>query len=48
MRIHPVFHILLLELALANAKLETMLEIETDQHEYEVETILDKKKFGNT
>ena len=47
-RIHPVFHISLLELAPANAKLETILEIEINQHEYEVKTILDKKKFGNT
>ena len=48
MRIHLVFYISLLELVLTNAKLETTLEIETDQYEYEVKTILDKKKFGNT
>ena len=46
MRIHPVFHISLLEPAPKNAQIETNLEVETDQHTYEVETILDKRRVG--
>ena len=47
-RIHPVFYISLLEPAPRNAQIETNLEVETDQHTYDVEAILDRKKFGNT
>ena len=44
MRIHPVFHVSLLEPAPQNAELETEVELEND--EYEVEEILDHQKFG--
>ena len=40
MRIHPVFHISLLEPAPRNAKLQTNANVETDENEYEVEQIL--------
>ncbi|KAI1869633.1 uncharacterized protein JN550_005614 [Neoarthrinium moseri] len=45
MRIHPTFHISLLEPAPPNAKIETRLETEPDQ-EYEVEEILDLQKIN--
>ena len=47
MRIRPVFHISLLEPAPADAPLETDIEMELDQTDYEVEQILDVRKFGN-
>ena len=47
MRIRPVFHISLLEPAPADTPLETDIEIEPDQTDYEVEQILDVRKFGN-
>ena len=46
MRIRPVFHISLLEPAPADAPLETDIEMEPDQTDYEVEQILDVRKFG--
>src|SRR5947199_2115865 len=42
MRIHPVFHISLLEPAPKNAKIQTDIEVEPDEGEYEVEEILDR------
>ncbi|KAI1856182.1 uncharacterized protein JN550_013896 [Neoarthrinium moseri] len=45
MRIHPTFHISLLEPAPPDAKIETRLETEPDQ-EYEVEEILDLQKIN--
>src|SRR5256886_12448078 len=47
MRIHPVFHISLLELAPRNAKLQTNADVETDENEYEVEQILDTQTIRN-
>jgi hypothetical protein len=47
MRNHPVFHILLLEPASADAKFETILEIESDQ-EYEFEEVLAHRQKGRT
>ena len=47
MRIRPVFHISLLEPAPADAPLETDIEMEPDQTDYEVEQLLDIRKFGN-
>ena len=47
MRIRPVFHISLLEPAPADAPLETDIEMEPDQTDYEVEQLLDVRKFGN-
>lgn len=44
MRIHPIFHISLLEPAAEDTPIDTQLEVETDQHEYEVEKIIDGKK----
>ena len=43
MRIHPVFHISLLEPAPANARLETQVELENDEKEWEVEKIMDSR-----
>ncbi|RAR01838.1 hypothetical protein DDE83_008772 [Stemphylium lycopersici] len=43
MRIYPVFHKKLLELAPANAELAEDIELEDD--EYEVEEIKDLRKF---
>jgi hypothetical protein len=44
LKIHLVFHILLLELALENAKIAENVEIDDDiEQEYEVEQILDDK-----
>ena len=43
MRIYPIFHILLLEPAPANAKLKTNLELEDNRRKYKVESILDSK-----
>ena len=40
MWIHPIFHVSLLEKALANAKLQTKIELETNDDEYQVENIL--------
>jgi hypothetical protein len=42
-RIHPVFHISLLEPAPQSAKIETTLETEMEEGEYEVEQILDAR-----
>ena len=47
MRIRPVFHISLLEPAPADAPLETDIEMEPNQTDYEVEQLLDVRKFGN-
>ena len=47
MRIHPIFHISLLEPAPRNAPLETELELEENPDEYEVEKILDSRKVKN-
>lgn len=44
MRIHPVFHKSLLEPAPENAEIATEIELEDD--EYEVEEVVDLKKFG--
>ena len=46
MRIHPVFHISLLEPAPKNAKIQTDMEVEPDEGEYEVEEILDRRVKG--
>ena len=46
MKIHPVFHISLLEPAPKEAPVQEDAEAEPDQDEYEVEQILDTKKFG--
>ena len=46
MRIHPVFHISLLEPAPKNAKMQTDIEVEPDEGEYEVEEILDRRVKG--
>jgi hypothetical protein len=43
MRIHLVFYILLLELALQDAELKTKVKL--DNNEYNVEEILDLQKF---
>jgi hypothetical protein len=45
MRIHPVFHVSLLEPAPHDALLETDIEVEPEQ-DFEVEEILDKKKIN--
>jgi len=47
MRIHPVFHISLLEPAPRNAKLQTNANVENDENEYEVEQILDTQMIRN-
>src|SRR2546423_1933136 len=47
MRIHPVFHISLLEPAPRNAKLQTNANVETDENEYEVKQILDTQTIRN-
>jgi hypothetical protein len=45
MRIHPVFHVMLLEKAPDSAQLgQERIEVETDTDEYEVEDILDHQK----
>ena len=44
-RIHPVFHILLLEPAPKNAKTQKNIEIKSN-NEYEVEKILDYKQIS--
>jgi RNase H-like domain found in reverse transcriptase/Reverse transcriptase (RNA-dependent DNA polymerase)/Integrase zinc binding domain/Chromo (CHRromatin Organisation MOdifier) domain/Retrotransposon gag protein/Zinc knuckle/Retroviral aspartyl protease len=47
MKIHPVFHISLLEKAPNNIPLnQETIEVETDTEEYEVEDILDVQKIG--
>ena len=45
MRIHPIFHKKLLELAPPDAELVTDIELEDD--EYEVEEIKDLRKIGS-
>ncbi|KAM4057638.1 chromatin organization modifier domain-containing protein [Hirsutella rhossiliensis] len=45
MRIHPIFHISLLEPAPRNAKPQEKIEVDDDQ-EYEAEQILDTRKQG--
>jgi hypothetical protein len=46
-KIHPVFHILLLEPAPENAKITENVEINDDtEQEYEVEQILDDKRVS--
>ena len=45
MRIHPVFHVSLLEPALRNAKVQTKIDIVTS-NEYEVEKILDNRSVN--
>jgi hypothetical protein len=48
MRIHPIFHVSLLEPAPANAKLETDIETEpAPDQEYEVEELLDARRVNN-
>src|SRR5438046_7270922 len=47
MRIHPVFHISLLEPAPRNAKLQTNANVETNENEYEVEQILNTQMIRN-
>ena len=47
-RIHPIFHVSLLEPAPSNAKIQTTLRVEPDEQEYEVEDILDKRTNGRT
>lgn len=42
-RIHPVFHVSLLEPAPKNAELQEEIKIEETDDEYEVERILDIK-----
>src|SRR5437763_9014648 len=46
MRIHPVFHISLLEPAPKNTKIQTDIEVEPDEGEYKVEEILDRRVKG--
>jgi len=46
MKIHPVFHVSRLEPAPQDAELAKYVAIETSDEEYEVEKILDKRKFG--
>ena len=41
MRIHPVFHISLLELVSKGVRFEGTVEIDPEEEEYEVENILD-------
>ncbi|MDF2435347.1 MAG: hypothetical protein JWP44_4978, partial [Mucilaginibacter sp.] len=45
-RIHPVFHLLLLELAADNTKLTKPIKVEPTEPEYKVEAILDSQKKG--
>ena len=47
MRIHPVFHISLLEPAPQNARLDTTTKLEDTPPEYEVEQILDSRQGKN-
>jgi Chromo (CHRromatin Organisation MOdifier) domain len=48
MRIHPVFHISLLEKAPDHIPLgQERIEVETDTEEYEVDCILDHTRIGN-
>jgi hypothetical protein len=44
MRIHPVFHVKLLELVLLDAEITTNIELEDDK--YKVEEIKDLQKIG--
>jgi hypothetical protein len=46
MRIHPIFHISLLEPAPRNARLQEKIEVDAPEGEYEVETILSSRKQG--
>ena len=45
-RIHPIFHVSLLELALKNTKNAENIEIEEDENKYEVEQILKHKQVS--
>jgi hypothetical protein len=47
MRIHPIFHISLLEPAPHNIKTQQHIETETTESEYEIERILDTKRVRN-
>ncbi|CAJ2504645.1 Uu.00g120390.m01.CDS01 [Anthostomella pinea] len=46
MRVHPVFHISLLEPAPKNTPFKTQLKAQTDQNIYDIETILDSCQNG--
>ena len=48
MRIHPVFHVSLLEPAPRNATPDTTTEIEDEEPEYEVESVLDARSANDT
>lgn len=47
MRIHPIFHISLLEAAPAGARLQEKVEVEALEGEYEVEAIWGSRKKGS-
>ena len=47
MKIHPIFHVSLLEPAPENAELIDRLEVESDQNIYEVESIMDSRQHNN-
>src|SRR5208337_4514411 len=45
-RLHPIFHISLLEPAPKNTRLSTTEEVDSESEEYEVERILDSRQQG--